>query len=473
MLALALTGWAPLALAAPLATQPCRLPGLAHEARCATLNRPLDPARPDGPQVQLHLAVLPALARHPKPDPVLFFAGGPGQSALDLAPQVQALLGRLPTRRDLVLIDQRGTGRSAPLTCEDKTDPTRPLARALDGEAERQRLRECRQRLQALPHGDLRFYTTDLASQDAEAVRQALGLGPVNVVGVSYGTRVALDYQRQFPASVRRVVLDGVAPPGMGLAQSMAEDSQAAFDALLANAEASQPGTAAAWQALLAGLPQRATVRHPLTGREESLRLERDAVAAMVRPALYQPAMAAALPAAIRRAAAGDFGPLLTLGGSLSAGSRPMLAEGEHFSVVCAEDPLPADARATQPVGQASLRLYREVCADWPRRPLPADHAQLPPARRPVLLLSGGQDPVTPPRHAQRVAEALGPQAVQLLAPQAGHGLLGLACVREAVQRFIEQDDDTAALARAREDADCAAKLPRPLPFQPLAESAR
>lgn len=456
-----------------LELSPCRLAGVATELRCGSLARPLDPARPQGPQITLQVALLPALARHAQPDPVVFFAGGPGQSAIDLAPQVQALLGRLQTRRDVLLIDQRGTGRSAPLSCEERSPPARPLAEQFDSTRAQQRVAACRQRLQALPYGDLRFFSTAIASTDVEAVRQALGLGPVNLVGMSYGTRAALDYQRQFPASVRRVVLDGVAPPDMGLVQSMGEDSQAAFDALLAAAEPQRPGLGRQWQALLASMPRSVALRHPYSGREETLALSAENLASLVRMPLYQPALAAGLPAAIGLAAEGDFAPLVALASGLGgAGTRPLLAEGMHLSVVCSED-APEQARPAGAVGAATLEFYRQACAGWPRAEVPPAFRQLAPARQATLLLSGGQDPATPPRHGERVAAALGPLAQHLGVAQAGHGVMGLACMRELAQRFIEAEDDRGALAIASRDGGCAKQVPRPPAFRPLMETLR
>ena len=216
---------------------PCRLKGLEHEARCGVVKRPLDPSQPQGPQIDVHFAVLPALARHKKPDPVFFFAGGPGQSAIALAGTLARPLARLTNRRDVVLIDQRGTGRSAPLQCPEQP-LTQPLREMADPASQVQRLRECRAALQKLPHGDLRHYTTTVAMADAEAVRQALGAPRINLMGGSYGTRAALEYLRQFPQAVRRVVIDGVAPPDMVLPASFSTDAQAALDALFAACQA-------------------------------------------------------------------------------------------------------------------------------------------------------------------------------------------------------------------------------------------
>lgn len=462
-----------MATAAPPALQPCRLKGVEHEALCGSVARALDPAASGGARIQLQFAVLPALARNKAADPVFFFAGGPGQSAIDLAGPLSRRFARLANRRDLVFVDQRGTGRSAPLKCpdDDERQPPRPLAELLDETRQLQRLEACRQALQALPHGDLRQYTTTLAMADIDAVREQLGVARINAIGASYGTRAALEYQRQFPQRVRRVVLDGVAPPDMVLPAAFSTDNQAALEAVFAACEAEpgcsrrHPALRASWQRLLAGLPRTLTLQHPVTGQEERVTLTRSMVLGTVRGPLYSPALASGLPAAITAAADGRFTPLLGLSNAL--GGTGALATGMHFSVVCAEDLPRLDDATDAPgadFGTSFAQLYRQVCAHWPRGTPPAGFYTLPPAPAPTLVLSGSADPVTPPRHGARVAQALGARARHVLVPNAGHGTLQLACLRDAVQRFIDAPDDAAALGT---DTTCAAKLPRPPAFEP------
>jgi pimeloyl-ACP methyl ester carboxylesterase len=338
--------------------------------------------------------------------------------------------------------------------------------------------------LQALPHGDLRHYATWVAMQDAEAVRQALGAPQVNLVGGSYGTRAALEYQRQFPQAVRRTVIDGVAPPDMALPLAMSADAQAAFDAVLA-ACAAEPGCAAAfpalrqdWARLLASLPRDVTVAHPMTGLRETLRLDADILRTLVRAPLYVPRLASAVPLALHEAAQGRYEPLFGLASAMGGSDRAQrLAAGMHFAVICAEDgpALAADERpavAGAPgadFGDGMAALYREVCAVWPRGPVPEGFYAMPPAPAPTLVLSGGADPVTPPRHGQRVAQALGAQARHVVVAQAGHGVMALPCLRDVLFRFIDAADGPAAL---QVPADCAAAMPRPgawLPVQPVA----
>jgi len=455
----------------------CRLQGVEHGALCGSVRRPLDPAAPQGTQIDVHFAVLPALARNRKPDPVFFLAGGPGQSAIEVAGRVQALLGRLSNRRDIVLVDQRGTGRSAPLVC-DEAEPTQPLAYAVDPARMLARLDACRARLQQLPHGDLRHYTTAVAMQDADAVRRQLGADRINLVGGSYGTRAALELVRQFPQTVRRIVLDGVAPPDMVLPAAFSTDNQAALDALFDGCAAEPacaaryPGLRADWRSLLAALPREIEVAHPVTGEAQRLTLTRDALLGLVRTPLYVPALASALPLAVTEAARGRYTPLLGLATALSGGRTGALAEGMHFSVVCAEDVPRLAQSADTPgadFGGAFADLYRKACAGWPRGEVPAAFYTLPAAPVATLVLSGGADPATPPRHGERVTRALGEKARHVVVPAAGHGLMGLGCLRDAVFRFIDAAGDDDAL---RVDADCARDIPRPPAFVPVGAGA-
>jgi pimeloyl-ACP methyl ester carboxylesterase len=472
-LLLGLLACLPAARAADSALAECRMAGLRHSVLCGTLARPLDPAQPGGKQIDIHYVVVPAMARRKLPDPVFLLAGGPGQSAIDLAPALIGQFGRLNNRRDIVFVDQRGTGRSAPLLCDD---PRRePLAEQFDSERQVARLLACKVRLQALPHGDLRFYTTTLAMQDLDAVRLRLDAERINLVGASYGTRAALEYQRLFPRALRRSVIDGVAPADMALPASFSTDGQAVLEALFDACEAEAackkafPALRADWQALLASLPTPVSVRHPLTGQPERLTLTREIVLAAVRAPLYVPALAAGLPAAIAEAARGRYEALVGLGAALGTRSGGKFAMGMHFSVVCAEDaPLVARSLDTPGAdfGRDNAQLYARVCAAWPRGAVPAEFYKTSASATPVLLLSGGLDPATPPRHAARVAQALGPAARHVVVPGAGHGVMGLPCLRDVIFHFIDAVDDGASAGVA---ADCGAGVPRPPMFQPIA----
>lgn len=477
-LAASLAAVAPPSLAAPAAatpapTHPCRVDGVPTELQCGSVQRPLDPAQPNGTQITVNYLVVPAMARNKQPDPVLLLAGGPGQSAIGVAPLVLPRLGRLNNRRDLVFIDQRGTGQSAPLQCAEERNL--PLAKVLDEAAQLQRLDQCRQQLAQLPYGDMRYFTTTIAMQDFEAVRQQLGAPQWNLVGASYGTRAALEYLRQFPASVRRTVIDGVAPPDMVLPESFSTDGQAALDAVLLACEQDKtcqtqyPNLRPQWAALLQSLPRTISVSHPLTGVPEQARLTRAALLRAVRSPLYVPAMAAALPAAIAAASQGRFEGLVGLSSSLDSGKATRVAMGMHFAVVCSEDVPRLGHSQDKPgadYGNSDAEMYTQVCKNWPRGDVPRAFYTVPPTHSPVLLLSGGADPATPPRHGERVAKALGAANAGLVqhivVPQAGHGIASLGCMSDVLFRFIDAKQDSAALPQ---DAHCAQAIPRPGAF--------
>lgn len=473
-LAAALLIGAPLAHAATAPLKPCRIDGIPNELKCGSLQRPLDPARPDGAQVDIHYLVVPAMARNKQPDAVLMLAGGPGQSAIGVAARVLPRLSRLNNRRDIVFIDQRGTGKSAPLECPD--DSKLPLTEQLDTQAQMRRLDACRATLEKLPYGregGLRFFTTTIAMQDMDAVREQLGVPQWNLVGGSYGTRAALEYLRQFPTKVRRTVIDGVAPPDMVLPASFSPDTQAALDKLIEANARTHPGLRADWHKLLASLPRQVTVAQPLTGEPERFTVDRELLLRAVRPPLYQPALAAALPAALHAAANdGRFDGLFGLTSAFAGGKGMKLAMGMHFSVICAEDVPRLASAADKPgedFGHVDADMYARVCKTWPRGDVPADFYKLPAAPSPVLVMSGGADPATPARHGERVAKALAaghPERVQhVVVPEAGHGVMAVGCVRDVMFRFIDAKSDADALPQ---DASCATRIPRPPAFQPV-----
>jgi pimeloyl-ACP methyl ester carboxylesterase len=304
---------------------------------------------------------------------------------------------------------------------------------------------------------------------DADAVRAALGAEQVDLVGISYGTRAALEYLRAYPSHVRRTIIDGVAPPDMVLPASIDVDGPAALDKLFADCAAEKacaqahPALAQRWQALQASLPRAVDIDDPVTGRPLHVNVTAEAVRGAVRRPLYKPDLAAILPYAIEEAAAGRFNALMAMASSTN--DQPAdLSEGQHFSVICAED-YPRLAAATGPASdQGAQGLYRAVCAHWPRGEVPAAFYTIPVSPSPVLLMSGGLDPVTPPRHAERVAKALGPKARSVVVANNGHNVMAIACMRDAVFRFIGAATEAEALAV---DLGCAAKVPRPLAFAP------
>lgn len=461
---------------------PCRLKGIEREVRCGAVDVPEDPDRPNGRRLTIRFAVVPALAKNKTADPVFVLAGGPGQAAMRVAGLMQPVLSRLNARRDIVYVDQRGTGDSNPLACE-RTRKVVSLSESVDPSRAVAQLGECVQTLQE--RADLRQYATWIATRDLEAVRVALGAARINLWGGSYGTRAALDYLRQYPQQVRSVVLDGVAPATMALPASFAVDSDAALQTLMAACAADTgcrthyPQLEADLQRLLfvAARGTRVTLTHPLTGESENLLLDRTVLAGMLRSPLYAPQLAAVLPFALAQAGRGNYDPLFALYSALTGRMSDNFAEVMHFAVVCAEDMPRVDAAqrtaaAATRFGTSFLELYERACAHIRVGEVPAAFYAAPSADVPVLIVSGGVDPVTPPRHGDGVAKSL-PRALHLVAPNLGHGVTQHGCAPELIGRFVRQADAPgrgpfAGIEDGRE-ADCLARLPAPLPFRPPA----
>ena len=466
-------------------TKPCRVSGIPRDVQCGFVTRPLNPAAPDGVKIRVHYVVIPAEARNKNADPVFFFAGGPGQSAIKIAPKLAPAFARFSNRRDLVFVDQRGTGKSAALTCD--RPPTSSLNSMVNQELIVAQIMQCKEALQKLPYGDLRFYTTTIAMQDFDAIRLALGYSKINAIGGSYGTRAILEFMRQYPLSIRRAVIDGVAPPDMVLPISPSQDAQAALDAIFTDCAAdalcskTYPSLKENWQQLLASLPRNVQVTHPVTGRTEAITITRDVLVGLLRGPLYVPTYTALLPSAINAAANGIFEPLFGAAAAMGSSGDGM-SMGMHFSVVCAED-YPLMERTAAPTavqdmgrdfGDQFAQMYRQVCSQWPRGSVPDAFYKVGSALSPVLVLSGGIDPVTPPRHGAAVAQALGSNARHIVVPKAGHGVMTIGCMRDVLFKFIDFKGDMTSANDPRLLAEtktqCVESIPRPSVFVPLAD---
>jgi pimeloyl-ACP methyl ester carboxylesterase len=282
-----------------------------------------------------------------------------------------------------------------------------------------------------------------------------------------------LEYQRQFPQRVRRAVIDGVAPPDMALPASTSQDNQDALDALFVACakdkacDAREPQLAERWRALLDSTPRAVTLAHPLTGKSEPIELTRETLLGMVRGPLYAPPIAAALPTAIGEATRGRFEPLASVALSFAGRRGTQMAAGMHFAVVCAEDFPRVTQSADKPAadfGGAFASLYEQACPTIARGAVPEAFYTMPAATAATLVLSGGLDPVTPPRHGERAAKALGAKAKHVIVPNAGHGVMGLGCMRDVLYRFVDAVSDDEALAV---DASCVTSIPRPPMFAP------
>ncbi|MBI5291236.1 MAG: alpha/beta fold hydrolase [Chloroflexi bacterium] len=461
---------APTATPAPaIALTPCQLsaPGSAarFKAKCGTLTVFENRAAAAGRTINLRIAVLPAISRSPAPDPLFFLAGGPGQAATESFVELRVAFDKINRMRDIVLVDQRGTGGSNPLHCQASPDDPE----SLDDAALSRWLAAC---LQQLP-GDPKLYTTSIAMDDLDAVRAALGYNQINLYGVSYGTRAALAYLRQYPQRVRAVVLDGVVPSDIALGLDAARDAQHALDLIFQRCAADSacaaafPSLPGEFQSLLETLqanPPRVTVRHPFSGVPTTIALTRSTVAGTVRLLSYTAETAALLPLLIHNAQSRqDYTELAAQAMMLQGQLNNSLSPGMAYSVQCAEDaPFLDAAEAARANASAYLQNLLtdglgQVCALWPRGDIPADFKQPVSSNVPVLLLSGEADPVTPPDNAAHAAATL-PNSLQLVAPGQGHNVVYRGCIPKVMTAFVESGSVSGL------DAACVGDL-APVPF--------
>jgi pimeloyl-ACP methyl ester carboxylesterase len=459
---LALACAVPLAHAAPAARQgrSCHLPGAEEALRCVSVSVPLDYARPGAGSIALHVTLAPAFRDPASADPLFVLAGGPGEAGSDVLPLLGATFRKTRATRDIVFIDQRGTGRSGKLECES------PEADEALGDAEAERaalacLRALKQPLAA--------YTTAAAARDLERVRLALGYGKVNLWGGSYGTRLGQVYARAFPASVRALILDGVAAPEQVIPAG-ARDSQAALDGLFRRC-AADAGCAAAYpnlRAEFAGLLERVgrgaielDVINPRTAEPLHVTMSSRRFLGTVHGILYSPLDSGRLPFLIHGAHLGRWQPFIArsnVANDFSTDAAPGL--GLYLAVTCAEDfprltpQLLADDTRGSFMNAAEILRLSGLCRAIrvPAQPYAA------PARiaAPVLMLSGALDPVTPPHRAEAAARHMR-RAQHVVVANAGHGVSQLGCAPRLLRAFLDQPE------RAL-DAQCLDEIPAP-PF--------
>lgn len=399
-----------------------------------------------GRTIDLKIVLLPALGNEPAPDPVFFLAGGPGQGAAQLAPFIRDRLRRVQADRDIVLVDQRGTGDSNPLECRTDDDSLAVLNESADVSLDR--LRKCLASYDADP----RLYTTPIAMDDLNEVREYLGYDHINLYGGSYGTRAALVYIRRHEATVRAAVLDGVAPTDMRLPLFFARDGQRALDRLLSDCESDPacrekyPRLADRLRQLIARLndsPVRTRLTHPRTGVEEEVSIDGQFLANVIFGALYSPLTSSLLPELLARAEASDFQGLLALGLS-GAGAAGNMSIGMQLSVLCAEDyPRITADEVTQLEGTTLFGTHlaaerMRACEFWPKGDVDAGYYEPVSSAVPILVLSGDLDPVTPPSWGESILPHLS-NATHVVVPGTGHGAIGTGCGMRLIHTFIER----------------------------------
>lgn len=443
--------------------QACYLENISEQVLCGHLSVPEDYDNPQGRQIAIHYAVLPAVNENKKPDPLLILAGGPGQAATELAAMINRMFSDVRKQRDILLIDQRGTGKSNPLSCEVshvdelvKTDEDLALDRMAG---------EC---LARYTEEDLTQYHTVSAIKDFEAVRKHLGYSQVNLYGGSYGSRAGLVYMREAPQSVRSATLDAVAPPEVVVGPFGAHGAQS-FDLLVERCAASEacneafPNLKQTYLQTLQQLEQKPVplqVRDPLTNEPTDILITAGRFTSVMRVGLYHPTTRQMLPYVIKQTSAGNYTPLVGLLGSVMNQSEMYM--GLTLSVLCSEDlPRATDAllRADADndfIGSRTADAFIDMCSVWPQALRPEVWFEPVYSDIPTLLLSGRYDPVTPPTWGALAAQTL-TNSRHLIAPQGSHTIAGHTCANKLVGEFINTLD-----AQALDDSCLQQQKPAP-----------
>ena len=456
----------PLLLCACRLEHPMRLTEVAAE--CGTLSVAENPQDATSRRIALQIARVPAISRRKRPDPLFVLAGGPGMAASAFYAIAAPAFERVHRDRDIVLVDQRGTGKSNALSCELNDDA---LYRATDAEIAAE-TRRCLEGLSA--HADVAWYTTSIAVRDLDRVRAALGYERINLYGVSYGTRVAQHYVRRFPQRTRAVILDGVVPTQLALGPATALDAESALDNILARCTREAAcrdrfgDPSVAYRKVRGALAAHAvavSLADPTSGEPAHFEFTAYHLAAVLRLASYAPEQAALLPLVLHDASESrDFRPLAAQFLLVNRSYGEVIAYGMHNSVVCTEDVPFYDMNAVDRarleqtyLGATQLDGLLSVCKIWPRGPIDADfHAPLR-TDLPVLLLSGTDDPVTPPGYAEQAKRGF-THSLHIVLHGFGHGQLAAPCVDRVMALFVERASVSGL------DISCARNA-RPMPF--------
>lgn len=445
---------------------------LVYGAECGELSLKENPADADSADIRVAILRLPAISPVADADPLFLIQGGPGGSSINMANEVHGFFSDVRKNRDLVFVDQRGTGKSNPLACEQIKPDDLSLPEAVQIDKYFSLLKHCAEKYRA----NAAFYTTDYAVQDLDAVRTALGYGKINLWGGSYGTRVALEYARRYPQQTRAIVLDGVAPVSIALPKYFSRDAMAALVAVNNECLAQVDCVAA-----FGDITQKASVvlqrlntlhekgeslevnyEHPRNQLPETFYLTPRTFSSLIFMSLYSRDLTVLLPQAISFAEQEDYRLLAALSALSAEQNQTMkIAEAMRYSVICNEDwPLISkdDLEQSKPfLGVNFVKEMQAICDFWPKAQLPADYWQPVKSEVPALLLSGNHDPVTPEIWAQSVAANL-PNATMLSAAGGNHSISSEGCVPQLIAQFIER----ASMKNVK--ADCVDNI-KPLPL--------
>jgi pimeloyl-ACP methyl ester carboxylesterase len=422
-----------------------------RDALCGTYEVYEDRLARSGRKIPLNIVVQPASGRNPVPDPVFWLAGGPGGAATEMAKvgdedPLEVLRGV----RDIVYVDQRGTGKSNGLFCN------------LDGGVvPLDEVRTCREKLQRV--ANLKLYTTPIAMDDLDEIRSALGYQKINLVAVSYGTIAAMVYVRQHEENVRAVYLAGVGSPMRQPLLFVAKAAQNALDLTIddcvhdTECGAAFPSLDKEFAAVIARFnsgPVHVELPNISGKGTQTVSMTRGDFVGRLRPLLSTTEAQRWLPLVIHRAYLNDYRPLAIVAG------RGRVAAGMFMTVTCSEGvpfitekDIENETRGTL-VGDYAVRARVAACSDWPRGEIPATYNDPVCSSIPVLMISGELDGLVPPGLGESMLKTL-EHGRQIRIRYYGHQMTS-GCVLGLMRRFIHDGSADGV------DASCVDQIRRP-----------
>lgn len=438
----------------------CHVDGVKAQVKCGKLQVPENYSKSDREKISINFVVLLAIDNSDNKTPLMFLAGGPGQAAAELASGLRQVFNEVRKTRDLILVDQRGTGQSHPLQCEEAIE--QDIYAITPEEFSAQDIKDCL----ASFSGDLSQYNSENAIRDFDAVRAALGHKQLNIYGGSYGTRAGLVYMRMFPDSLRSVVLDSVGPIEVPIGL-FGQSSARSFNLLLANCQKelscqkAYPELELEFKALLTRLaqaPAQVNIAHPRLGIQTKFVISEAKLLGTLRQQLYSVATRSLVPLVIHQAYLGNYMPLAGLVAQSEGGQGIYI--GLLFNITCNEDfPRISDTDFEQDAnnnfgGDDSHFGFKMVCPLWPQyRPSEAFY-QTVTADIPTLILSGDLDPVTPPSNGEYTANSL-PNNHHIIVENAAHTVAMSTCASDIINEFLTSLQPKAL------DESCLEEVPR------------
>ncbi len=437
----------------------CHLDGIKEQVQCGTLLVPENYQKPQGTQISINFAVLPAIDKSTYKEPLLFLAGGPGQAAVELAAQIRKGFTEVRKTRDIILVDQRGTGKSHPLQCEEAAE--QDVYQLIPEDFNEQEVKNC---LESFT-GDLSQYNSENSVRDFDAVRSALGHKQINIYGGSYGTRAGLVYLRLFPETIRSAVLDSVGPIEVPIG-TFGQSAARSFELLLENC-ANEMSCQQAFPNLrqefeqvinrLAQSPISLDIPHPRLGNSTPFVVTTSKFISTLRMQLYSMQTRTMVPLIIHQASLGDFAPLAGLISQTEGGQGMYI--GLTFNIVCNEDipkvtPKMLMADSKNSFGKDnSHQGWQVACPLWPSYSVENNFYQAVTTNVPTLILSGNLDPVTPPSNGEK-SDATLTNSHHIVSKNNAHIVASTPCAIKIINEFLT------TLAPDKLDESCLAEIP-------------